>query len=202
MGMDQNHSDHIEYLGYGGYGCGCANEKLREIVGRYGVWLEGLATGALEPMTDAQRRFVQVAKGLESATTEFELAWLAYTDEQRQHEQFQAEQMEYGRLWAKELNAIHGEPPEPEPDPDDAMADEEYLRSLEPGYADQFGMPLSQYGEPAEDWGEALDHAEGVAASHDEGWFYAEDDTEDDSTTGLGNEECDDEDKDNDEAGE
>lgn len=48
----------------------------RAVLEKYGTWLEGLATGALEPMTDEQRRFVDVACGRAQARTLYERAWV------------------------------------------------------------------------------------------------------------------------------
>jgi uncharacterized protein YifE (UPF0438 family) len=47
----------------------------RALLERYGRWLEALALGAIEPITEEQRRFVQVARGECPPLTSFEAAW-------------------------------------------------------------------------------------------------------------------------------
>ena len=48
------------------------------IIERYGSWLEGLANGALRPLSVAQERFVQVAKRQRPPETPHEQAWAMY----------------------------------------------------------------------------------------------------------------------------
>lgn len=54
---------------------GCERELLR----KYGTWLNALASGKLHPITDAQTQFVAVARGRQTPETEFELVWTKYS---------------------------------------------------------------------------------------------------------------------------
>jgi uncharacterized protein YifE (UPF0438 family) len=47
----------------------------RDLLARYGRWMEALATGGLAPVTAEQERFVTVARGEQPPATEFERAW-------------------------------------------------------------------------------------------------------------------------------
>ncbi len=48
------------------------------IIERYGCWLEGLATGALRPLSAAQARFVEAAARRREPETAHEQAWVMY----------------------------------------------------------------------------------------------------------------------------
>jgi uncharacterized protein YifE (UPF0438 family) len=45
---------------------------------KLGVWMSGLELGFLAPLTERQRRFVEVVGGRASPATEFERLWLAF----------------------------------------------------------------------------------------------------------------------------
>jgi hypothetical protein len=47
----------------------------RELLSRYGYWLEALATAALSPSTAEQIQFVRVARGEAEPRSAFEVAW-------------------------------------------------------------------------------------------------------------------------------
>lgn len=47
----------------------------RDLLTRYGRWLEALATGGVAPATPDQERFIRVARGEEYPATEFERVW-------------------------------------------------------------------------------------------------------------------------------
>jgi uncharacterized protein YifE (UPF0438 family) len=47
----------------------------RDLLTRYGRWMEALATGGLAPVTAEQERFVKVARGEQPPATEFERIW-------------------------------------------------------------------------------------------------------------------------------
>jgi hypothetical protein len=51
------------------------DDRERELLARYGYWLEALATGALSPSTPEQSQFVRVARGEAEPRSAFELAW-------------------------------------------------------------------------------------------------------------------------------
>lgn len=55
------------------------NDDLK-LVRRYGVWLDALVDGELEPRTLEQHDFIAVARKQASAQTPYERAWLAYLD--------------------------------------------------------------------------------------------------------------------------
>ncbi|HEY1191418.1 MAG TPA: DUF413 domain-containing protein [Gemmata sp.] len=47
----------------------------RELLTKYGRWMEALVSGAIRPTTPSQEQFVRVARGEGAATTDFERAW-------------------------------------------------------------------------------------------------------------------------------
>ncbi len=47
----------------------------REILTKFGRWLEALATGSISPTTPGQQQFVETASGRREPETEFEHAW-------------------------------------------------------------------------------------------------------------------------------
>jgi uncharacterized protein YifE (UPF0438 family) len=47
----------------------------REILTKFGRWLEGLATGSILPTTPGQAQFVETARGRHEPETDFERAW-------------------------------------------------------------------------------------------------------------------------------
>ena len=60
----------------------CPAERLtpdcREILERYGSWMQGLCAGKFEPYTPAQQQFLDMHRGLTSPQTRFEHAWYEY----------------------------------------------------------------------------------------------------------------------------
>lgn len=48
----------------------------RQIVGRFGYWMEALTVGAIAPATPDQEHFVLAVRGMEEPTSAFELAWV------------------------------------------------------------------------------------------------------------------------------
>jgi hypothetical protein len=48
----------------------------RELLARCSYWLEALANGELEPLTEEQKQFVAVAQGRTAPASEHERAWL------------------------------------------------------------------------------------------------------------------------------
>jgi uncharacterized protein YifE (UPF0438 family) len=51
------------------------DDQERELLSRYGHWLEALATGDLVPTTPEQIRFARVARGEAEPRSAFEVAW-------------------------------------------------------------------------------------------------------------------------------
>ncbi|EMJ9288205.1 DUF413 domain-containing protein [Raoultella ornithinolytica] len=48
----------------------------RKILNKYGAWMEALISEEIPPLTSAQRRFINVHKGLEEVESEFERIWI------------------------------------------------------------------------------------------------------------------------------
>lgn len=53
-------------------------DAQRQLLARYGYWLEALAEGTLEPATAEQRHFVQVARGEAAPQSAFEVTWVEH----------------------------------------------------------------------------------------------------------------------------
>lgn len=68
--------------GKGGFTLKCSLNTFsldeQEILHQFGHWFDALTTGELQPLTDAQKRFVLVTKGQEEAVSEYEKAWFHY----------------------------------------------------------------------------------------------------------------------------
>lgn len=56
---------------------GLANSE-RNLLSRYGAWLQALAESELEPITPQQLNFVEVCRGRAEPRSEFELVWVKY----------------------------------------------------------------------------------------------------------------------------
>lgn len=60
----------------------CSREIFSErelgILRKWGHWFESLADGSLEPTTEAQKRFIKVARGQAEPISEYEIAWWKY----------------------------------------------------------------------------------------------------------------------------
>jgi uncharacterized protein YifE (UPF0438 family) len=55
------------------------DESERLLLLRYGRWLEALSTGMIQALTPEQEHFVSVTRGREEPSTEFERAWIKFT---------------------------------------------------------------------------------------------------------------------------
>lgn len=53
-------------------------DEDRAVLHKYGAWFEALGNGEVEPSTEAQRHFAQVAYGLAAPTTKYEAIWRRY----------------------------------------------------------------------------------------------------------------------------
>src|SRR6185503_14092064 len=53
----------------------------KELLTKYGRWMEALASGVLAPATPAQEQFARVARGEGEPSTDFERAWLKVVKE-------------------------------------------------------------------------------------------------------------------------
>jgi uncharacterized protein YifE (UPF0438 family) len=70
--------DHAAYLAKHDFGIPPGNftPAEKELLTKYGRWMEALASGDLAPATAGQEQFVRVARGEGEPTTDFERAWL------------------------------------------------------------------------------------------------------------------------------
>ena len=80
MAKTSEYEKHLKFLGKPLPG-------LNEIVGRlhkdhvyllenYGAWMEALVKNTIQPLTEAQKKFVEVANGNRNEATRFEKAWI------------------------------------------------------------------------------------------------------------------------------
>jgi uncharacterized protein YifE (UPF0438 family) len=77
-------SDHANYLSLHNFPVNCPgafSDEERDILVRYGRWMEALASGAIAPSTPRQQEFLQVARGERPAETPFERAWQKWRDD-------------------------------------------------------------------------------------------------------------------------
>ncbi|MCW7551602.1 DUF413 domain-containing protein [Endozoicomonas gorgoniicola] len=49
--------------------------RERNVLQKYGAWMEALMNGSLQPVTEEQEHFISAASGKIKATTEYELIW-------------------------------------------------------------------------------------------------------------------------------
>lgn len=75
MGMPPEHSKFIQRTGFPIPNTAPLADDERELIGRYGYWLDALAKGLLAPLTAEQQRFVLVAQGEAEPVSAFEVAW-------------------------------------------------------------------------------------------------------------------------------
>jgi len=71
--------DHAELLKRADYPVPPAaplTDAERQIVARFGYWMEALTVGAIAPATPDQEHFVLAVRGMEDPTSAFELAWV------------------------------------------------------------------------------------------------------------------------------
>lgn len=54
------------------------------LIDKYGAWMEALEGQAIEPVTEAQKRFVQVCRGVTQPAAPLELAWKKLKDSTKQ----------------------------------------------------------------------------------------------------------------------
>jgi len=63
----------VPYVELGGY-----TEEEQKLLLKYGAWLDALMLGKIEPLTDSQRKFVEMCGGKRHPETKFELVWKRY----------------------------------------------------------------------------------------------------------------------------
>jgi uncharacterized protein YifE (UPF0438 family) len=75
MGMTAEHATFLRRGGYPVHPNAALDNNERELISRYGYWLEALASGSLPPATPEQTQFIQVARGQAEPRSAFEVAW-------------------------------------------------------------------------------------------------------------------------------
>lgn len=84
--------EHAEFLAKKPFLVGMATLKLtaeeKAYLEKYGYWLEALANGVLKPISPAQSRFIEVARGNASPQTIAERAWTTYQNFQIRRSQY------------------------------------------------------------------------------------------------------------------
>lgn len=75
--------DHAAYLARHDFPvpAGAFTPPEADLLGKYGRWLDALASGALEPTTPGQERFVHFARDGGEPTTDFERVWAKWLKE-------------------------------------------------------------------------------------------------------------------------
>jgi hypothetical protein len=75
MGLPAEHTALLQRAGFPVPETGDFDDQERDLLSRYGYWMQALAAGGLAPITPEQQRFVQVARGAEEPRSAFELVW-------------------------------------------------------------------------------------------------------------------------------
>jgi hypothetical protein len=76
MAMPPEHTTLLQRNDFPVAPAGNLDDQERDLLSRYGYWLEALSRGELAPITPEQERFVRVARGQEEPRSAFEIAWL------------------------------------------------------------------------------------------------------------------------------
>ena len=86
------------------------NSNDREIIIKYGRFLKALDITILKPCNQAQEQFVRVCRGLTDPHTEYELAWVNFTDaEKNQPKKQKSEQVRENAELSEKLSALRKE---------------------------------------------------------------------------------------------
>jgi len=84
----------------------------RELLSRYGAWLQALADSEIDAITPKQLKFVEVCRGRAAPTSEFELIWVKYQANRKAfYSSERSRLLELalnGRLSARQLEQIIG----------------------------------------------------------------------------------------------
>jgi hypothetical protein len=75
MGIPAEHAALLRRGAYPVHPAAALDDREKELLSRYGYWLEALAAGALAPSTPEQTQFVRVARGEAEPRSAFEVAW-------------------------------------------------------------------------------------------------------------------------------
>jgi uncharacterized protein YifE (UPF0438 family) len=81
---------HRVFLNQRNFSLQCANIFTHEehaILTRYGCWLSALVSGAIQPITPAEEKFIAVDRGEVVPETLFEVAWIKLKERRRFDEQ-------------------------------------------------------------------------------------------------------------------
>ncbi len=54
------------------------NSENRRAIEKYGSWMEALESGSIKPITEEQKRFLNVCKGYQNPHNKIEIAWYNY----------------------------------------------------------------------------------------------------------------------------
>ena len=78
--VDTDRKEHLSYIGEPFSGLNeilylLPNEQIN-LLKNYGAWMEALVRKEIRPLTEAQKRFIQVAHGNRIGITRFEKAWI------------------------------------------------------------------------------------------------------------------------------
>lgn len=78
MGMPAKHTLLLQRSGFPVPANNDLDPAERELLSRYGFWMEALASGELAPITPEQQHFVRVAGGVEQPQSAFERVWVKH----------------------------------------------------------------------------------------------------------------------------
>jgi uncharacterized protein YifE (UPF0438 family) len=78
MGLPAEHTALLQRKGFLVTPGGDLTDQERDLLAKYGHWLEALAGGSLAPLTPEQEQFVQVARGAAEPRSPFEVAWIKH----------------------------------------------------------------------------------------------------------------------------
>lgn len=83
----------------------------RQLLAKYGRWMEALVSGAIRPTTPSQEQFLRVARGEGEPTTDFERAWAKVTREREvaEHVRSKFQVLQAARARAALLDAEYRE---------------------------------------------------------------------------------------------
>ncbi|EGR2442752.1 hypothetical protein DYB95_18005 [Vibrio cholerae] len=88
----------------------CFSSSEQELLDKYGSWMESLSNRKIEPYTDEQERFIEVANRKIEPRSDFECLWIKYLNAVNQHKESETKRVmsmvESGALSVIRLNLI------------------------------------------------------------------------------------------------
>lgn len=83
MKISKEHKKHLKKNDFklGIYRTDILSERQTDIIKKYGHWFEALTNGTIQPITDEQKRFIDVSKDIKEPVNEYETAWREYLDQ-------------------------------------------------------------------------------------------------------------------------